>query len=219
MLDVLEFAVLLPELVLLLDVVLLPELVLPWVADEPVVEAAEFIVVDWLVLLAAVELVEIDDATALTRTVVDALDVLDLADVAPVLVDMPVVELVLLDLEEVLLALLVLVAEVLLELAVLVLVLVLVPSESRYEVLPSAWIISMLSKLPVSSVYLYDSAGFVLLIVTDLTYMVKGPSEKSVSPPAHSMVPAALPAAPPAQLPSLSFIGVCGKLVPSLASA
>lgn len=49
--------------------------------------------------------------------------------------------------------------------------------------------------------------------------MVNGALLKSVSPPAHSMVPSPLLGSPPAQMPILMRMGVCGKLEPPTASA
>lgn len=60
---------------------------------------------------------------------------------------------------------------------------------------------SMLSHEPVLSEYLYEQAGFLFVMLTLLTYILKGPSLKSVLPPAHSTVPSE-ELSPPAQLPS-----------------
>lgn len=44
--------------------------------------------------------------------------------------------------------------------------------------------ISIDEKLPVLSLYVYEQAGFVLVIETLFTYMLNGPSSKFTSPPA-----------------------------------
>ena len=77
----------------------------------------------------------------------------------------------------------------------------------------------ILVQAPVVSLYSYWLPGEAFSMVTLFTYIVNGASEKSVSPPAHSTVPWPLLGSPPAHMPSLTRMGVCGKLAPPSALA